>query len=44
MLAVDMQQEMLDIIQTKAKKKKINNVEPVLGTDTDPKLPAERST
>ena len=38
-LAVDIQQEMLDAIKKKAKEKKITNVEPVLGTENDPKLP-----
>ncbi len=36
--AVDIQQEMLDIIQQKAKENGIKNVVPVLGTITDPKL------
>lgn len=40
-LASDIQQEMLDIIVEKAKKKAITNVEPVKGTVTDPKLPAK---
>ena len=39
-LAVDIQQEMLDIIKQRAKKDKIANVEPVLGEEADPKLPA----
>jgi ubiquinone/menaquinone biosynthesis C-methylase UbiE len=39
-LAVDVQKEMLDIIKRKMKSKKVTNVEPVLGTLTDPKLPA----
>jgi ubiquinone/menaquinone biosynthesis C-methylase UbiE len=38
--AVDVQKEMLDIIKRKMKSKKVTNVEPVLGTITDPKLPA----
>jgi ubiquinone/menaquinone biosynthesis C-methylase UbiE len=38
-LAVDIQQEMLDAIKKRAKEKKITNVEPVLGTENDPKLP-----
>jgi SAM-dependent methyltransferase len=37
--AVDIQPEMLDIIRGKAKKQALKNVEPVLGTQTDPKLP-----
>jgi precorrin-6B methylase 2 len=39
-LAVDIQPQMLALIREKAKKHKITNVEPVRGTDTDPKLPA----
>ena len=39
MLAVDIQPEMLDAIKKRAKEKKITNVEPVLGTENDPKLP-----
>jgi ubiquinone/menaquinone biosynthesis C-methylase UbiE len=38
-LAVDIQQEMLDIIAKRAKEKNVANVEPILGTETDPKLP-----
>lgn len=38
-LAVDIQKEMLDIIRRRKKKAKIDNVETVLGTETDPKLP-----
>lgn len=38
-LAVDIQQEMLDLIAQRAKEKKISNVEPLLGTISDPKLP-----
>jgi protein-L-isoaspartate O-methyltransferase len=41
-LAVDIQQEMLDAIKKKAKEKKITNVEPVLGTENDPKLPESK--
>ena len=37
--AVDIQPEMLDIIRERAQKRKITNVEPVLGTATDPNLP-----
>ena len=40
-LAEDIQPEMLDLINKKMKEKKITNVEPVLGTITDPKLPKE---
>jgi SAM-dependent methyltransferase len=38
-LAVDIQPEMLAIIRDKMKVRKLGNVEPILGTDTDPKLP-----
>ncbi len=38
-LAVDIQQEMLDLMTARAKKEKVTNVETVLGTDMDPKLP-----
>jgi ubiquinone/menaquinone biosynthesis C-methylase UbiE len=38
-LAVDIQQEMLDLITKRAKKEKVANVDTVLGTDKDPKLP-----
>ncbi len=38
-LAVDIQPEMLDMIRASAKEKSITNVEPVLGTISDPKLP-----
>lgn len=39
-LGVEIQQEMLDLLMTKAKAIGITNVKPVLGTITDPKLPA----
>jgi precorrin-6B methylase 2 len=39
-LAVDVQPEMLDLIRKRLKAGKVANVEPVLGTPTDPKLPA----
>jgi ubiquinone/menaquinone biosynthesis C-methylase UbiE len=39
-LAVDIQQEMLDLLDAKARKLGITNVTSVLGTITDPKLPA----
>src|SRR5947208_11912182 len=39
-LAVDIQKEMLDLIRKRAAARKLTNVEPVLGTETDPKLPA----
>ena len=38
--AVDIQQEMLDLINKKAKRTKRPNIETVLGAETDPKLPA----
>ena len=38
-LAVDIQQEMLDLMNAKAKKAKLTNVDTILGTETDPKLP-----
>ena len=37
--AVDIQQEMLDLLTNKLAAEKIFNVKPVLGTITDPKLP-----
>ena len=40
MLAVDIQPEMLALIRQKMKERNLNNVEPVLGTESDPKLPA----
>jgi precorrin-6B methylase 2 len=39
-LAVDIQPEMLDLVRDKAKRTGVANVEPVQGTETDPKLPA----
>src|SRR6516225_6619321 len=39
--AEDVQKEMIDRIKKGIKEKKVTNVEPVLGTTTDPKLPAE---
>lgn len=39
-LAVDIQPQMLALIRNKAKRLNAKNVEPVLGTETDPKLPA----
>ena len=41
-LAVDIQQEMLDIIESRKAEGFPDNVEPVLGTESDPRLP-ERS-
>ena len=40
-LAVDIQQEMLDLLTNKMAKLKITNVKPILGTITDPKLPPD---
>ena len=37
--AVDIQQEMLDMLQQRAKAAKLENISPLLGTDTDPRLP-----
>src|SRR6267143_2726867 len=37
--AVEIQQEMLDLLGTKMAERKVTNVKPVLGTITDPKLP-----
>jgi ubiquinone/menaquinone biosynthesis C-methylase UbiE len=39
-LAVDIQPEMLTIIRKKMKEQKVTNIEPIQGTITDPKLPA----
>lgn len=39
-LAVDIQQEMLDLMAERKKKDKIENVELILGAEKDPKLPA----
>jgi protein-L-isoaspartate O-methyltransferase len=39
-LAVDIQKEMLTIIRKRMKQQKVSNVEPIQGTLTDPKLPA----
>jgi ubiquinone/menaquinone biosynthesis C-methylase UbiE len=39
-LAVDVQPEMLAIIRKKMNERNVTNVEPVLGTESDPKLPA----
>lgn len=38
--AVDIQKEMLDIIKRRMKAREVANIVPVLGTITDPKLPA----
>jgi ubiquinone/menaquinone biosynthesis C-methylase UbiE len=40
-LAVDVQQEMLDRLQRRMKVKKLTNVETILSTDKSPKLPPE---
>ncbi|MGE3803315.1 MAG: class I SAM-dependent methyltransferase [Gemmataceae bacterium] len=39
--AVDIQQEMLDIMKKRMAKEKVTNVELIKGTETDPKLPVE---
>jgi ubiquinone/menaquinone biosynthesis C-methylase UbiE len=39
-LAVDIQPEMLDLIRQKMKTRKVANIEPILGKEDDPKLPA----
>jgi SAM-dependent methyltransferase len=39
--AVDIQPEMLDILRERMKKRKVENVEPVLGTIDNPNLPPE---
>jgi protein-L-isoaspartate O-methyltransferase len=39
-IASDIQQQMLDLIEAKAKKQKVRNITTVKGTETDPKLPA----
>ena len=41
-LAVDIQQEMLDLMAARVKKDGVKNVELILGSDKDPKLPAGR--
>ena len=41
MLAVDIQEEMLNIIEKRKKQAGIGNIETVLGSATDPNLPAE---
>jgi SAM-dependent methyltransferase len=38
--AVDIQEEMLDIIRAKMKAQKVENIVPVKGAESDPKLPA----
>jgi ubiquinone/menaquinone biosynthesis C-methylase UbiE len=37
--AVDIQPEMLDMLKKRARAAKIENIEPLLGTETDPRLP-----
>lgn len=41
--AVDIQQEMLDILTNKLAAEDIHNIKPVLGTEMDPKLPPGRA-
>jgi precorrin-6B methylase 2 len=38
-LAVDIQKEMLDVIRKRMKERRVTNIEPIQGTETDPKLP-----
>jgi precorrin-6B methylase 2 len=38
-LAVDIQDEMLDLIRKRMKARKLSNIEPIKGTESDPKLP-----
>lgn len=38
-LAVDIQKEMIQIVKSKMKAKKITNIEPILSNEKDPKLP-----
>jgi precorrin-6B methylase 2 len=38
-IAVDVQPQMLRLIEARARREKVKNVEPVRGTETDPKLP-----
>jgi precorrin-6B methylase 2 len=40
-LAVDIQQEMLDLLQRNMARREVKNVVSILGTTSDPKLPAE---
>lgn len=39
-LAVDIQPEMLDLIRKRMKARKVTHIEPILGTESDPNLPA----
>src|SRR5207249_2340547 len=39
-LAVDIQPEMLEMLRQRAEKEKISNIDLILGTTVDPKLPA----
>jgi precorrin-6B methylase 2 len=41
-LAVDIQKEMLDVIRKRMKERKVSNIVPVRGTESDPKLPADK--
>ena len=40
-VAVDIQREMLELLKERAAEEKVANIEPVLGTVIDPKLPAD---
>jgi len=39
-LAVDIQREMLSLLRVRAEESQLENIEPILGTPTDPRLPA----
>ncbi|WP_338872253.1 class I SAM-dependent methyltransferase [Spirosoma sp. SC4-14] len=41
-LAVDIQPEMIDYLNQGKARRKVTNVQPILGTEADPKLPAHR--
>ena len=41
-LAVDIQQEMLDMLQKRARDANLKNIQPILGTTWDPKLPENK--
>jgi ubiquinone/menaquinone biosynthesis C-methylase UbiE len=41
-LAVDIQPEMLDMLKARAAKANVNNIQPILGTTWDPKLPENK--
>jgi ubiquinone/menaquinone biosynthesis C-methylase UbiE len=41
-LAVDIQKEMLDMLKRRAEQAKVKNIQPILGTTWDPKLPENK--